>query len=239
MISGDSVSLFCFPYAGGNSFAYRALQDLQPPGVRIEGVELPGHGRRSGEPLCTSLERLADDAFHQLREQTRSGRYAFFGHSMGASLAFLTARRLRHAGFPLPEAVILSGRDAPSVKQRKQRHLLAREPFFVELRELGGCPPQILEDAELLAYFEPILRADFEAIETWDPAPEPPLDVPFTVVIGHDDDVSEQSARQWSVETTRPLQLHQFSGDHFFINRHWPEIMTIITNRLQRVLAAG
>ena len=113
------------------------------------------------------------------------------------------------------------------------------QPFFEELRELGGCPPQILEDAELLAYFEPILRADFEAVETWEPAPESPLDIPFTVVIGRDDDISEQSARQWGVETTMPLQLHQFSGDHFFLQHHWPEIMTIIAHRLQRAFAAS
>jgi surfactin synthase thioesterase subunit len=239
MTNGDCLSLFCFPYAGGNSFAYRALDDLRLPGLKVEGVELPGRGRRTGETLCPSMEGLADDAFRQLHGRIGSGRYAFFGHSMGAALAFLTARRLRQGGFPMPEALILSGKDAPSVKQREDRHLLAKEPFLAELRTLGGCPPQLLEDRELMAFFEPILRADFKAVETWEPAWEPPLDIPFTVMIGTGDEIPEESALKWGEETTKPLQLHKFSGNHFFILRNWPQIGTIILNQLHRDRSAG
>lgn len=236
-MNSDST-LFCFPYAGGNSFAYRPLRELQPAGLNVVGIELPGRGARSAEALCTSLDLLAEDAFRQLSDQIASAPYALFGHSMGASLAYMTACRLRKAGFPLPAALILSGREAPSARVPKQRHLLPKEAFFAELLTLGGCPPQILADSELLAYFEPILRADFKAVETWRVQEESPLDIPFTIMIGQDDDISEADAMKWSGYTTRSLELHRFAGDHFFILRNWSEIMRLIAGRLPLAVAA-
>jgi surfactin synthase thioesterase subunit len=122
----DSITLFSMPYAGGNSWAYRALEAHLPAGVKLEGLELPGRGRRSAERLCASLDELADDLFGQLRPRIGAGRYAFFGHSMGALLAFLVTVRIQKAGLPLPDALFLSGTEAPTAMTKRERHSLSK-----------------------------------------------------------------------------------------------------------------
>lgn len=226
------ISLYCLPYAGGNAFSYRSLEACRPPGLTVSGIELPGRGRRVGEALCFSLEELADDIFAQLQKSIVRERYALFGHSMGAALAYLCLLRIRRAGLPLPEAVFLSGKSAPTVSRAKGRYLLPREEFIKMLGDLGGCPPEILQDEELINYFEPILRADFQAIETWQHRAEEPLPVPMVVLLGRDDEVSRNDAAAWALETSEEFQLHEFDGDHFFIQQHWERIASLIGTTL-------
>ena len=232
------MTLYCFPFAGGNAWSYRSLQAKLSPRVAVEGLELPGRGRRSAEPLCPSLERLADDLFEQLRPRVALAPFAFYGHSMGALLALLTARRLRAHGLPQPIALIVSGSDAPAAMKPRRRHLLPPAAFVAMLDELGGCPPQVLADRELLAFFEPILRADFQAVETWDRRREPPLDAPIVALIGADDETSAEGAGAWAGETTAGCETREYPGGHFFILDQWPAIAQVIEAQLARPASA-
>jgi len=226
------MHLFCIPYAGGNAWSYRALERSLSPAVTLEGLELPGRGRRGLEPLCASLEELADDVFRQIQQRGLTGPYALYGHSMGALLAFLAAQRIRAAGFARPQALFLSGSSAPAAREVRRRHLLPPAEFKTMLRELGGCPPQVLDDPELLDFFEPILRADFKAVETWQRGDQPPLDIPLVVMSGLEDDSDAGDAGGWASETTAECRLLEFSGDHFFILRHWDQIGATIQRQL-------
>lgn len=226
------MHLFCIPFAGGNAWAYRALERFVSPEITVDGLELPGRGRRSAEPLRDSLDELANDVFSQIRARAVTGRYAIFGHSMGALLAYLAAHRLRRAGLPRPEALFLSGSSAPASRPVRQRHLLPSPEFAAMLRELGGCPPQVLKDAGLFEFFEPILRADFKAVEAWQRPEAPPRDLPFVVMVGDGDEVGAAEAAGWAAETTAPCRVLEFSGDHFFILRHWEAIGSTIQRQL-------
>lgn len=204
----------------------------------MEGLELPGRGRRGLEPLCTSLDDLADDVSRQIEQRGVTRPYALYGHSMGALLAFLAAHRLRAAGFARPQALFLSGSSAPSAREVRRRHLLPPAEFKTMLRELGGCPPQVLDDPELLDFFEPILRADFKAVETWQRSDRPPLDIPLVVMSGLEDDSDAGDAGGWASETTAECRLLEFSGDHFFILRHWDQIGATIQRQLNSTTPA-
>jgi surfactin synthase thioesterase subunit len=188
--------------------------------------------------LCPSLEGLGDDVFSQLQRGMPAGPFAFYGHSMGALLALLAARRLRAAGLPGPAALILSGSDAPSAMKERRRHLLPPADFIAMLDEMGGCPPQVLQDRELVAFFEPILRADFQAVETWDRRREPPLDVPIVAMIGDEDETSIEGAQAWAGETTASCETHTFPGGHFFILDQWDAIAALIQAQLERAASA-
>jgi surfactin synthase thioesterase subunit len=222
------ASVFCFPYAGGNAYAYRPLQAHLPSAVDVSTVELPGRGRRMREPLLRSLDAMADDAFAQIRPRLTATPYALFGHSMGATLAYLCLQRIAAAGLPLARAAILSGRRGPSVEKRSTRHLLAHDDFRKMLTALGGCPVEVLADDDCFGFFEPILRADFQAVETWRPQRPPPLPVPLVVLRGRDDEVTRDEAAAWALETTASFELVEFDGGHFFLERAWPEIAGLI-----------
>jgi surfactin synthase thioesterase subunit len=98
---------------------------------------------------------------------------------------------------------------------------------------MGGCPPEVLADRELLEFFEPILRADFQAFETWPVVSGPPIDVPIVVSRGSEDEVSEAAARAWALETRHPITYTEFAGGHFFILQHWAAIGSMIREHLK------
>jgi len=232
MSAADTITLFALPYAGGNMWSYRRLEASLPPTIKLTGIELPGRGRRSAEPLATSIDALADDVSRQLRARA-GGRYALFGHSMGALLGLLTIRRLAEASQPLPEVFFVSGCEAPTKRTPRRRYALGTREFLDMLHEMGGCPPEVLADQELLDLFEPVLRADFQAFETWPEVSGPPLDVPIVAMRGTEDEVSEDAARAWGLETRHPMTYTEFPGGHFFLLQHWPAIGSIIRAHLK------
>lgn len=233
------MKLLCFPHAGGNSASYRGLGDAIDF-IRIQSFDLPGRGRRIREKPLDDMASLVDDLFDQIRASLNEP-YAFFGHSMGASLAYLLARKVAAANLPLPSYLFVSGRCAPSEHKEERRHLLPKAEFLAMLRELGGCPSELLADGELQDLFEPILRADFRAISTFRYPGAHKLDVPILVMIGDQDNVSLGAARKWQLETSRTIRIKRFAGNHFFIMEHMGEIRQLILKSLtppSRVVAA-
>jgi medium-chain acyl-[acyl-carrier-protein] hydrolase len=61
--------------------------------------------------------------------------------------------------------------------------------------------------------------------------------VPLHVLIGREDEVSEDRARPWAKQTARSMRLHLFDGNHFFILTHWPQIGSIIHTELMGAAA--
>src|SRR4051794_17447704 len=97
--------LVCFPHAGGAAGSYFPLSRALAPSLEVWAVQYPGRQDRRHEPLIGDIPPLADRAAgHVLAALARRpGRpAAFLGHSMGASVAFEVARRLRDHGDPRP-----------------------------------------------------------------------------------------------------------------------------------------
>src|SRR5262249_31116493 len=88
------IDLFCLPFAGGNKYAFREFEKLSPPYLNFIPIEYPGRGSRSNEPLLGDIGYLADDVFVQIERAIGSRPYSIYGHSMGALLAYLVARKL-------------------------------------------------------------------------------------------------------------------------------------------------
>ena len=153
----------------------------------------------------------------------------------GRICALSLTRRAIALGDPPPRYLFVSGRGGPAVEPAETRHLLPKEAFREMLLKLGGCPPEVLADPDLADLFEPVLRADFNALgATWY-EPSPPFDVPILVMTGSDDDVSEERAMAWQQETTSEIRLAQFPGGHFFINEHWSDIRRLMSGCLESV----
>lgn len=225
------MKLFCFPFAGGSAYSYKGLEAHLPASVRMVPVELPGRGRCANKPLLRSLRAMAEHAFDEVKSQL-DGPYAFFGHSMGACLAYELARRVESEGLTPPSHLFVSGRQAPSVPDKRRRWDLPPDAFRETLRELGGCPPEILESEEYMEFFEPILRADFEAVETHTWASAALLGCPVSALIGDLDDVTLEEAERWQEATRGQAVVFRFSGDHFFLFDYWQEVAELIALRL-------
>lgn len=213
------LRLFCFCYAGGSAAAYLPWQSMLPSWVEVCGVQLPGRGTRFSEPPPTSLfatVQAISDALTDWHDLP----FAFFGHSLGATLAFEVAHHQSRYGRPLPTQLILSGAQAPSARSDSRNlHLLDDADLIAELRKYDGTPSEVLSNHELMELVLPAIRADFRIVETYAPLQRPPLAIPMSVLAGRDDRHSCASQYEaWFKETTRPMSLEWFDGGHFFIH---------------------
>jgi medium-chain acyl-[acyl-carrier-protein] hydrolase len=222
------VRLVAFPYAGGSSTCYKTLAQALPGYVRVVTHELPGHGTRIREPLVRCFQTLVDDAVERLSGHFTPP-YAFYGHSMGAWLARDVIQRLVELGKPLPVHLFVSGRRAPqSPSTTPPLHEVSAPVFRARLAQWGGTPRAILEDAEMMAFFERTVRADVEALEGRKQVRAPRLHMPIHVMLGVDDDVSEEQAAAWQLETWHPLSMSHFPGGHFFIHDQTPKLANLM-----------
>jgi medium-chain acyl-[acyl-carrier-protein] hydrolase len=154
------------------------------------------------------------DAIHAYVDQP----FAFFGHSMGAVVAFELTRLLRRRAQPLPRLLLVSGARAP---QFRRGHVPPPEPsqseFIDELRRLEGMPPQVLDDPALLRMILPGLRADAALYRNYIYAEELPLDCPIRAYGGTEDpNVRRKHLEAWARQTTSTFGLRMFPGGHFF-----------------------
>lgn len=231
-----NIQLWCFPFAGAGFYAYRELLSHLPAHIQPEFLELPGRGKRMDKVLLTGFDEILEDTYNELIKKQETGRpFAFFGHSMGAQLAYSMAHRLKNEGRDLPVHMFLSGRGAPGIVRMKRRFDLPEAIFREELKKMGGVPDDILNDNDFYRFFEPILRADFRAIESYTHTPAQPLEIPFTIMLGDAEETTVEEAKQWNEETTAGFDFRLYPGGHFFIFEHAKDICGVIDSAFRQV----
>ena len=224
-----SLRLFCFPYAGGGASVFRSWCQQLAPAVEVCAVQLPGRENRLREPAMTQMEPLIE-TLDQLMTPYLDKPFAFFGHSLGAIIAFELARAMRRRADARLVHLFVSARNAPQASDPESPiHQLSDAQFIAKLRELNGTPEMVFQHAELLEMLLPILRADFALNETYAYRPEAPLDVPLTVFGGtQDPKVSQAALEEWSEQAGSSFALKMLPGDHFFVNTAQQLILQVI-----------
>jgi medium-chain acyl-[acyl-carrier-protein] hydrolase len=215
-VGGDRrIKLFCFPYAGGSSSLYKDWKNSLPVSVQVVPVELPGRGTRLNEPRLTSMKVLIQ-ALAPAVGAVADTPFALFGHSLGAVIAFELARSVRREYGRKPEILFVSGRRGPQIPDSEPpSYNLPDDEFIRELRRIGGTPEEVLEHAEMMELMIPLLRSDFQLIQTYQYTADEPFDCPMVAYDGLDDD-EETSGRLAAGrdQTTSRFALHMLPGGH-------------------------
>lgn len=232
------LRLFCFPYAGGGALIYRDWAAKLPAEIEVCPAQFPGRGNRRHEPCYTSMRHLVEGAATAILPYLDRP-FAFFGHSMGALVAFELARELRGRGEPAPIHLLVSGRAGPQVPRRTPITYNLPEPLFVErLRQLNGTPKEVLEDPEMMQLMIPLLRADFEISQTYAYQPGAPLDCPITAFGGLEDNhVTPEGLSAWREQTTAAFDARLLPGDHFFLHTAKATILQAVAEELGRQIS--
>lgn len=231
------LRLFCFPFAGGGTLAFREWPDQLPPEVEVCAIQLPGREGRFKERPYTRLADLVQDLAAAFTTYSPLP-YAFFGHSMGALVAFELARELRRRHQPGPELLMVSGCRGPQLRDPDPPiHDLPELDFLEEIRKLNGTPEAVLGNRELLQLLMPLLRADFEMCETYQYLEETPLACPLVAFGGTEDpDLPREDIAAWSHETAGSFALRMFPGDHFYLLDRPAALMGQVSTHLMSCL---
>lgn len=208
--------LVCFPHAGGAATFYHPVSAAFSPAADVVALQYPGRQDRRREARIDDLGVLADRVAEQLMDLSEKPS-VFFGHSMGATLAFEVAWRLEHKGANAPRAVLVSGRRAPSTRREEKVHLSDDDGLIAEIRKLEGTDSALLDD-EMLRIALPAIRSDYRAIESYTCEPGRRLGCAITALTGDSDPkTSLAEAEAWRAHTSGAFRLKVFPGGHFFL----------------------
>ena len=201
------LRLFAFPHAGGGSPSqYKGWRDLLPPfvavvGVRPDTVKFPS--------MAELIPQLADAITPHLNQF-----FAFFGHSMGAVIAYELAQYLRKTGRPAPLKLYVSAARAPHYRLN---HVPGPEPTDAELiAQVNRLHPA---DSLDLTPVLPQLRADASLYRRYIYQSHDPLDTPIQAYGGlTDPNISAAQLNAWKAHTKAGFAMQQFDGGHFYLD---------------------
>lgn len=216
---------------------YREWQNALPSCVEVCPVQYPGRGTRFSEPLFTDLVAHADAMTQGLRSLIE-GPFVLFGHSMGAILAFEVARRFKEQMGVSPSMLLVASARAPHLQHHEVlTYNLPDMDLRAELRKINGTPAAILDNAEAMELLMPIVRADFQAVETYKFKSGPPLHCPISVFGGHkDEDASEADLSGWSRYTTSSFRCTMLEGGHFVVSELGVRFVETVAQALRPLL---
>lgn len=226
--------LVCFPHAGGSASFYHPLALAHAPATDVAVLQYPGRQDRREEPGILSIDDYADRIAEVLAAEPARPT-VYFGHSMGAAIAFEVAHRLQ--GTPAaPDRLVLSARRAPSTERSESVHTRDNAGVLAEVKRLNGTDSAALEDDELLELVLPAIRSDYQAIETYPSRPGLVVGCPISVLTGDNDPTTTlPEAELWREHTTAEFRLRVFPGGHFYLTEHVPAVNAELTAELTRL----
>ena len=229
------LRLLCFPYAGGGALAYRGWAAKVPEEIDVLSVQLPGRERRIREPAFTRVASLIEAAGQALVPHLDRP-FAVFGHSMGALVGYELVQWLRREHGLEPIRLLVSARRAPQLPpDPDDDYKLPDDQLIERLREYNGTPAEVLQNPELMELMLPLLRADFELNDTYEPIAHPALLCPVTAFGGiEDEETTRDELEAWTGITEGAFKLRMFPGDHFFLHPYQDLLIQAVLEDLLR-----
>jgi len=236
--SSAEVKLFCFPYAGAGVSSYHTFCNLLPGHIIPYVARLPGRETTRQQPALTDIKDIVALLSKAILPALGSSPVFFWGHSMGALLAFEVARLLPDEFSP--ECLIISGHSAPQIPVAPKPIPVAEmdDSQFIRLvQSYGGMPEAILDNPDILQLVLPQLRSDLIALEMYRYVPGEPLESDISCINGKSDHmVNHNKILPWQEQTAGEFTSRWLPGSHFFINEHRLALVQVISEMISNKL---
>ena len=221
--------VFCFPHAGGNSEDYLEWQKYLISCATLSAVCLPGTGRRFAEKHPDDIESLSTEIADEI-DNMGLYNYYFFGHSMGAILAYEVAIRVKK----LPKALIISSSASPdSVPSLKviSMNAMSDKDFAEEINFFNGIEKNFSATDDFFNFFLKKIRKHFELIGRYKHKHVEKLTIPIYSIVGdRDPHVSNDAIVKWESMTSAGYINHTVPGNHFYFNEN-PELIASVIRK--------
>jgi len=219
--------IVAFPYSGGSVMMFKRIAELLPD-TEVIGVQLPGRGLRIAEEPSRNMQLMVTSIAKLIVELPPMPTY-FYGHSLGATIAYDTALYLEERNQQLIEKLLVGANKSVTVSLNTSpiSHL-PDEEFVTEVQKYNGIPQELLSNREVLAIFLPSMKSDFNLMENYD-YPGRQLNTEIIAIHGRNDPmVSEEQMKEWATVTTKRFSMYVLDADHFFLERQTEALVEVI-----------
>lgn len=232
--------LFCLPYGGGGASIYAQWNKLLGEDIDVCAIQLPHRENRLNEQAIVDIDAMVDQ-LAQCIEPRLDLPYAFYGHSMGALIAYRLAYRLWQHSDTKPAHLFVGGYTSPLIhpnpllaraRERLQSIGLSHIPGIEEVRAMPenqlrafantftGFQRIPASEHELRELLLPIFVGDLQLVSSYEPKTEELFDVAITALHGKGDtEVLRNEMQSWEKLTRGPFEFHELSGDHLFLQK--------------------
>jgi surfactin synthase thioesterase subunit len=232
-----AASIYLFHHAGGMPTAFFRWERHFPVDWEIHLMEHPGRGSLCNLTPAASPDHILDHFQREIGSASTGEPFIFFGHSMGAWLAWRLVVWLEERGAPLPAFLGVSGKSPPATWATPPSPFFSApsapdEELWGQLCTVGGVgdPQLIPDDLKKLSLTwlrdDLALYASAQALEA-----KPPVSVPLGIWCGLEDPIASSGAMPgWGEATTRATRLFPHPGGHFYLHERAAEIVSEIVD---------
>ncbi|GGV40113.1 hypothetical protein GCM10010495_67040 [Kitasatospora herbaricolor] len=220
--------LFCFPHAGGDATAYIPLAHALAPLAEVWALRMPARGGRGRHPMPATFDQLVRTVAAELGPHL-DGPFGFYGQSLGALLAFETARALPPGR--RPRLLVTASAQPPSawIGGRPQ-HRDAED-----LLRLAGMGELVSSEPELREIALHAIQTDLDVRHTYRYRPGPPIESDLHAVVGDADPMLGAGLLDdWARHTSGTFGLTVVPGGHLLatVEQRGPaELLTSLITR--------
>lgn len=234
------TAVFALPYAFGSASVYRGFKEYLNRDIDFFPLEYAGHSSRFNEPLYTSIQEMAIDAYNWIRDKaSRYDSYMIMGYSMGSLVGFELYRYLVKNNQKPPECFLAFASAAPDrVYKYKSYEEYGINEIREELCEQHGTPKEILDNPEMLELFMPIIKSDLIALRDYCPGDLSDKIRCRTVIVRGTEEESDGCNENWNRFCENESELFLMEGGHFFmfenedVTKKCAELVNGLVNRL-------
>lgn len=232
------IRVFCFHYSGGNAYVFRDWAASIPNEMELCAIQLPGRMNLSNLEPLEQFEDLIKPLCGQLLPYLKEKPFIFFGHSLGALIAYSLSHYLLESYNLIPDLLMVSACASPKIRKSGEPvHLLPDHELIQKLYAYNDIEQsgvhELIKNTEFMRFMLPVLRADFSLSATYRYLQKSPLDIPIFAYGGsQDSQVPLDAIKAWKTETTKRFSYSIFEGGHFFIKTQQLEFLKTLSQDL-------
>ncbi|MDO9262680.1 MAG: SDR family NAD(P)-dependent oxidoreductase, partial [Desulfosalsimonadaceae bacterium] len=224
-----AVKLFCFHHMGGAASLFRTWGEDVPDFIDVCPVQLPGREARRKETPVVRFDGLMETLSEALLPYLDRP-FAFFGHSMGAWIAFELSHAVLKKHGRFPEHLFVAAMPPPSMNEALFNGASMDESWLTYME----IPELLKDDDGFMNEWLHLFKTDSRLFQSYEYGRKTRLDCPITVFGGNSDELAAESdLLKWRQHTTKRCALEILPGKHMFPVESKNQLLDIITTRLQ------
>ena len=223
--------IICFPYGGGNPYAYSDMANCLPVGWCLYAVDLQGHHYGDEQSELLEIPKVTNAVIEEIKALQLKN-ICLYGHCTGAAIAYDVCKTMEEAGMVVSKLCV--GATYPFVNETDSGYKMNNEEMYNFIKEIGGFKSDKINEQqieEMLSWFGfdvEQAKKYFEKIEN-----RKVISTPIICITSKKDKFTigkEDAVLNWGKLSSKVKYYELNQGEHYFITEVPDEIINYIVD---------